>query len=189
MVLFTLAYGLPLPLLPIQLLWLNLVTNGIQGVAMAFEPGEQGILKRRPRKPSEPIFNRLMIERMVLETIIMGGVSFLAFQGAISNGASVDSARNIVLAVMVLFENFHLGNCRSETQSLFRRSPWSSPVLLAGAIVALCVHLLAMHLPGISGLLGLEPLNLSTWSYVLLLGLTIVVGMELHKWTWRWRYR
>lgn len=188
-VLFTLAYGLPLPLLPIQLLWLNLVTNGIQGVAMAFEPGEQGILKRRPRKPSEPIFNRLMIERMVIGTIIMGGVSFLAFQGAISNGASVDSARNIVLAVMVLFENFHLGNCRSETQSLFRRSPWSSPVLLGGAIVALCVHLLAMHLPGISGLLGLEPLDVSTWSYVLLLGLTIVVGMELHKWTWRWRHR
>jgi Ca2+-transporting ATPase len=188
LVLFTLAYGLPLPLLPIQLLWLNLVTNGIQGVAMAFEPGEQGILKRRPRKPAEPIFNRLMIERMVVGTLIMGGVSFLTFQSSISSGASIESARNIVLALMVLFENFHVGNCRSETQSLFRRSPWSSPVLLAGAIAALTVHLSAMHLPGISDLLGLKPLSLSSWIYVLLLGFTVVVGMELHKWTWRRRY-
>ncbi len=188
-VLFTLMYGLPLPLLPIQLLWLNLVTNGIQGVAMAFEPGEKGILDRQPRRPSEPIFNRLMIERMAVGTLIMGGVSFLAFQATLSNGGSVESARNIVLAVMVLFENFHVGNCRSETQSLFRRTPWSSPVLLIGALTALGVHVLAMHLPGLSLLLGVEPLNLASWGYVFLLGLTVVVGIEIHKWSWRLRYR
>ena len=62
----TLLMGMPLPLLPVQLLWLNLVTNGIQDVALAFEPSEGDVLKRQPRKPEEPTFNRLMIERTVI---------------------------------------------------------------------------------------------------------------------------
>jgi len=64
---FAVGSVLPLPLWPVQLLWLNLVTNGIQGIALAFEPGEPGILRRRPRSPGEPIFNRLMIERTLAQ--------------------------------------------------------------------------------------------------------------------------
>ena len=71
--------GLPLPLLPVQLLWLNLITNGIQDVALAFEPSEGDILSRQPRKPNEPIFNRLMIERTVIAALAMGFVGFSFF--------------------------------------------------------------------------------------------------------------
>ena len=65
LVILSLLFGTPLPLLPIQLLWLNLVTNGIQDVALAFEPEEGNELDRPPRPPNEPIFNQLMIERVV----------------------------------------------------------------------------------------------------------------------------
>ena len=71
--------GLPLPLLAVQLLWLNLVTNGIQDVALAFEPSEGDVLNRAPRPPSEPIFNRLMIERTIVAAFVMGLVGFGCF--------------------------------------------------------------------------------------------------------------
>ena len=82
LVLFALSLlsGLPLPLLAVQLLWLNLVTNGIQDVALAFEPGEGDELRRPPRRPNERIFNRLMIERVLISALVMGGTAFLLFR-------------------------------------------------------------------------------------------------------------
>jgi magnesium-transporting ATPase (P-type) len=80
------AIGLPLPLLPVQLLWLNLVTEGMQHVALAFEPGERDILKRKPRPPREPIFNRLMIARLLIGSLVMGGVSLAAFWWMLERG-------------------------------------------------------------------------------------------------------
>jgi len=87
-VLFILAIiaGLPLPLVATQLLWLNLVTNGIQDVAMAFEPGEGDELKQPPRKPTEPIFDRLMISRVVVNALFIGSMAFGAFQWLITHG-------------------------------------------------------------------------------------------------------
>ena len=188
MVLLTVVAGFPLPLLPVQLLWLNLVTNGIQGVALAFEPGEGDTLRRRPRAPEEPIFNRLMIERIVIGVLVMGGVSFAAFAWLVSNGWDEADARNIVLLLMVLFENFHIGNCRSETKSAFALSPLRSPMLLFGAISALLVHVAGMYIPFMQGLLGTEPVPWQTWAVVAALAVTVVPAIELHKWTWRTRH-
>lgn len=77
MVLLAVLSGSPVPLLPVQLLWLNLVTNGIQGVALVFEPGEGDSLRRKPRAPGEAIFNRLMVERLLVATFVVGGGGFL----------------------------------------------------------------------------------------------------------------
>ena len=114
--LMAVATGMPLPLLPVQLLWLNLVTNGIQDVALAFEPGERGVLRRKPRPPQERIFDRLMIERTIIGALVMGGVVFGVFAWLLSNGWSEAGARNVILLLMVLFQIIHIGNCRSETK-------------------------------------------------------------------------
>jgi Ca2+-transporting ATPase len=175
-----------LPLLPVQILWLNLVTNGIQDVAVAFEPSEGDVLSRRPRPPSEPIFNRLMIERTVVAAVVMAGVGFAAFIWMIEFGGWTEaSARNTLLLLMVLFQNIHIGNCRSETKSAFALSPLKSPILLAGAIAALLVHVAAMHLPLTQRLLRLEPVSPGTWITLVALALSIIVVMELHKIYWR----
>jgi magnesium-transporting ATPase (P-type) len=179
---------LPLPLLPVQLLWLNLVTDGIQGVALAFEPGEAGILRRKPRPPREPIFNRLMIERTLVAAITMAIVSMAAFSWMIGAGWSDAAARNALLLLLVLFENIHIGNCRSEYQSALAVSPLRSPFLLFGALAAFLVHLFAMYFPPLQAVLGTAPVSLATWSTLLALALTIFVAMELHKWSWRRRY-
>jgi len=135
MVLLAVITGLPVPLLPVQLLWLNLVTNGVQGVALAFEPGEGDSLRRKPRLPGEAIFNKLMIERTLLAMLVVGGGGFLIYDIALRMGWDVADARNLLLLAMVLFENFHVGNCRSETRSAFALSPLRSPVLFSAHLV------------------------------------------------------
>jgi magnesium-transporting ATPase (P-type) len=184
---FAVGAFLPLPFWPVQLLWLNLVTNGIQGIALAFEPGESGILRRKPRRPSEPIFNRLMIERTVVAAGTMATVGVGAFWWMIQAGWAHDSARNALLLLLVLFENVHIGNCRSETQSALSQSPLRSPYLLAGAICAFLVHLTAMHVPFLQSILRTEPVSLTTWVTMIGLALTIFVAMETHKWIWNRR--
>lgn len=177
-----------LPLLPVQILWLNLVTNGIQDVALAFEPAEGGELSQRPRPPNEPIFNRLMVERVLVAAAVMAGVGFAAFWWMIEVAhMSEASARNALLLLMVLFQNVHIGNCRSETRSAFALSPLRSPILLAGAVTAFLVHLAAMHLPWTQRVLRLEPVSGMLWIALPALALSIIVVMELHKLSWRRR--
>jgi len=184
---FGVGAWLPLPLLPVQLLWLNLVTNGIQGVALAFEPGEADILRRNPRRPTEPIFNRLMIERTIVAAVVMAVVGAGAFWWMIREGWSEDAARNALLLLMVLFENVHIGNSRSETQSAFAISPLRSPFLLAGALGALAVHVISMYTPWLQTVLRTEPVSLRVWAAMFALALTVLVAIELHKIYWQLR--
>ncbi|GAB4367486.1 MAG: HAD-IC family P-type ATPase [Elainellaceae cyanobacterium] len=182
------AQGLPLPLLPVQLLWLNLVTNGIQDVALAFEPGEGDALRRRPRSPREPIFNRLMIERTVIAAAVIGGVSFGAFQWLLNAGWSIPAARNALLLLMVLFEIVQIGNSRSEVKSVFALSPLRNPILLMGTVIAFSLHGVMMHLPLGQTLLSTAPVSLETWSILIALSLTVIGAIELHKWIqFRWK--
>lgn len=174
-----------LPLLPVQLLWLNLVTNGIQDVALAFEPSEGDVLHRDPRSPGEPIFNRLMIERTLVAAVVMASVAFGAFCWMIEVAhMSEDSARNALLLLIVLFQNIHIANCRSETKSAFSLSPLRSPILLGGVITAFLVHFASLHIPFMQRLLRTEPVDAKTWLLLIALALTILVTMEVHKWTW-----
>jgi potassium/sodium efflux P-type ATPase len=183
LVLFTLALlsGLPLPLMAVQLLWLNLVTNGIQDVALAFEPAEGNELQCPPRPPQERIFNRLMIERVLISALVIGTVAFLVFQWLLSRGFTLDEARNGTLLLMVLFENVHVFNCRSEARSVFRHNPLRNPVLLIGTAVAQLVHIGAMYTPWISDVLRVQPVSLQHWLELLGFALTVLVVMELHK--------
>jgi magnesium-transporting ATPase (P-type) len=187
MVLLSVVTGLPIPLLPVQLLWLNLVTNGIQGVALAFEPGEGDSLRRKPRATAEPVFNRLMLERVLITVAVVGCGGFFAYYLALRAGWSTIEARNLLLLVMVLFENFHVGNCRSETRSAFALSPLRSPTLFFGTLGAFVLHLAAMHLPFMQNLLGVSPLSVNAWLTALAASALVLPAIELHKWTWKRR--
>lgn len=189
LIILSIIAGLPLPLLPVQILWLNLVTNGIQDVALAFEPGEGDSLQKKPRPPKERIFNKIMIERTLVATLTMGIMGFGFFYYLIHIGWSEASARNALLLLMVLFENVHIGNCRSETKSALILSPFRSPILLTGAVAALLVHVAAMYLPLGQELLGTEPVSIETWGIVAIIALTIFITMEIHKLSWWFRNR
>ena len=184
LVLFVLSMitALPLPLLAVQLLWLNLVTNGIQDIALAFEPGEGGELRQPPRPPKEAIFNRIMLERVIISAIVIGVVAFGLFKYLLDQGFSLEQARNSTLLLMVLFENVHVFNSRSETLSVFRHNPLRNKLLLGGTIVAQLVHIGAMYTPWLGDVLGASPVSFAQWVSLLGLALSVLVVMELHKW-------
>jgi magnesium-transporting ATPase (P-type) len=180
-VMLTLAFGLPVPFLPAQLLWLNLVTNGIQDVALAFEPREPGILRRTPRPPSEPIFNRIMIERTVLGALVLAGVGVPYFAWLLEQGMAVPEARGLLLNLFVVFEMFHAGNSRSEQRSLFALNPLANPLLFLGTVAAMGVHVAALYTPFMQAVLGAAAPTLEQWALLVALGATVLVVMELHK--------
>jgi Ca2+-transporting ATPase len=181
LVILSLLFGMPLPLLPLQLLWLNLVTNGIQDIALAFEPEEGDELKHPPRSPREPIFDRLMIERVLVNAAVMGVLAFATFSWQILNGANVESARNITLLLMVLFENVHVLNSRSETLSILRQYFFGNPILIFGMLGAQAIHIGAMYTPGLRDVLQVEPVSIAQWTQLLGIALSLIIVDELHK--------
>jgi magnesium-transporting ATPase (P-type) len=183
-VLFTLALiaGFPLPLLAVQLLWLNLVTNGIQDVALAFEAGEPAAMRRRPRDPEEGVFNRLMVQETLLSGLLMGIIAFGAYFWLLESGWDEFSARSVLVLLMVLLENFHALNCRSEFRSIFRVPLRNNYFLIAGILSAQGIHIAAMMTPVMQDLLRIGPVNLETWVALLVLSSLVVAGMEIFKW-------
>jgi P-type Ca2+ transporter type 2C len=182
------ASGFPLPLTPVQLLWMNLVTQGIQDVSMGFEPGEGDELKRQPRDAQEPIFNHLMIERTIIVALWVGFLGFFLFKGMLNSGVPLDSARNVLLLLIVLFANVHMFNCRSETKSAFKIPLMQNPILVFGVLGAFLCHVLAMYLPMGQLILKTQPVDGKTWLLVLSLALTVILLMEWHKWWWNKRH-
>jgi magnesium-transporting ATPase (P-type) len=177
----SLIAGLPLPLLAVQLLWLNLVTNGIQGVALAFEAGEKGTMQRRPRSPAEGVFNRLMVKESLLSGLTIGIVAFLAFGLLLDQGVELYMARNLILLLMVLFENFHVFNCRSEYLSAFMVPIRNNYFLVFGVLVMQGLHILSLNVPVMQDLLGLAPVTLEQWLICVAGASSVLVVMEIFK--------
>lgn len=173
--------GDPLPLLPLQLLWLNLVTNGIQDVALAFQPGEGDELRAKPRRPSEPLFNRLMVERVLVAGGSMSILGLFLFVSTHHHGQDESAARNMLLLFMVLFENLGIGNYQSETKSIFGTPPWRNPLLLGGTALATLAHLCALYVPPLRHLLGTAPLDGMTWLRLLGMAAFGIGLVEAHK--------
>ncbi|PKL70728.1 MAG: ATPase [Methanomicrobiales archaeon HGW-Methanomicrobiales-1] len=187
--LFTLSLviGLPLPLLAVQLLWLNLVTNGIQDVTLAFEKGEDGAMKRKPRPPEEGIFNRLMVKETLLSASAIGLIAFGTWYWLLSSGWDETSARNLVILLMVLLENVHVFNCRSEYQSAFKIPFRANLLLIMGVIAAQGIHILSMYNPVMQDLLQIGPVSFEQWGILLGISCLILVVMELFKFVGKFR--
>ena len=181
LIILSMLFFVPIPLLPVQLLWLNLVTNGIQDVALGLERGEPGVLKRRPRDPKERIFNTTMISRVITGGLYMGLVAFGVFYWMLSMGYSEDSARNITLLLMVLFENAHVFNSRSEKYSIFEIEHRRNLLLLLSVGFTQTLHIASLYIPFMQNLLHLEPVSFKEWSILLLIAIGLIVVMEIEK--------
>lgn len=182
--LFTLALlaGLPLPLMAVQILWFNLVTEGIQDLALGFEAKEPDVMRQPPRKPREPIFDRQMIEQCLFIGGFVGvtGLSLFAWLH-FSAGYDLASARNLTLLFLVSYSNLHVLNCRSETRSAFAIPIRANPLLIAGVIGAQAVHIAAMHIPFMQDLLRIAPVSFGEWVTILALAATVLVAGESYK--------
>ena len=174
--------GLPLPLLAVQLLWLNLVTNGIQDVALAFEGGEEGAMQRKPRKPKEKIFDPQMLAQTFISGLTMGAITVAFWYFLIKIQVMEERhARNIILLLMVLFQNVHVFNCRSEFTSVFKVPISRNYLLVVGVLLAQGVHILSMHVPFMQTILRIEPITAFEWLEVFVFAIPLLVMMETYK--------
>jgi Ca2+-transporting ATPase len=180
-ILATVMLGLPLPYLPAQLLWINLVTNGLQDVALAFEPGEKDVLERPPRHPQEGIMSRLLIERTILVALIISAGIVYEFTHSLNEGASLDKARTIAVTTMVFFQFFQAFNSRSELHSLFSMNPLGNPFLFFGTIAAFLAQLAAIYLPAMQWIFRMEPIGAMEWLRIGLVSFTVVIAVEIDK--------
>jgi Ca2+-transporting ATPase len=180
-ILYALVAGLPLPFLPAQLLWLNVVTNGLQDVALAFEPGEEGVLRRPPRRRDEPVVSRLLWERTAFTGLTMAIGSLALYHWALGRGLPLEQARTVALSTLVLAMAFHVHNARSERQSVFRMNPLGNRFLLAATLGALAIHAGALYWAPTQFVLRVEPVDARTWLLMVAVAASVLVVSDLHK--------
>lgn len=178
----SLILDLALPFHAVQLLWLNVVTNGIQDVALAFEAGDSDSLKRPPRDPQDGIFDRIMIQQNLVAAAVIGLVTLAAWIWLVQgSGYSEAYARNLLLLLVVLMQNIHAFNVRSETRSVFKIPFSNNWILIFGIIAAQGLHMGAMHVPFFQDLLGIEPVKPMEWFSLLGASVILLLAMELFK--------
>jgi Ca2+-transporting ATPase len=190
-ILTALVAGWSLPLLPAQILWCNVVTNGIQDVALGFEPGDRSLAQRPPRPPREGVLNRTLLWRLAIVGgwIAIGVIGVFAWQ-RFHRDADLTTARTATLTTLVLFQMVHVFNCRGEDVPLWRKSVLRNRVLFVGVIVSLAVHIAALYIPWTQRLLDITPIDLTTWLVAFAIASTVIIPNELHKaWTRRRRTR
>lgn len=186
-ILTSLIAGWPLPFLAAQILWLNLVTNGVQDVALAFEPGEPDILKRKPRSRAEGIVPRLLWERAAIVGGVMATGTLVMFHWELDRSGSLMQAQTVALTTMVVFQAFQAGNARSEMRSIFHVPLLSNPFLFAGTAAALAVHIGALYFPLTQYVLRVEPIDLAAWVRIVAVATSVLIVSEAHKWLRRRR--
>ncbi|MBI4088331.1 HAD-IC family P-type ATPase [Candidatus Kaiserbacteria bacterium] len=180
-----LILGLPLPLLPVQIIWLNFVTDGFLDVALAMEPREKGLLAGFFERPKRFLVNGLMAERIAVMATPMALASiaiFVAYQGE-----SPEKAWTMTLTMLAVFQWFNAWNCRSESESLFRMNPFSNPYLVGATAIVFGLQLCALYLPPLQQLLHTSPLTLSEWGIIVAAALSIVAAEEGRKALYRFR--
>ena len=151
--------GLPMPLTAVQLLWANLVTNGAQDVMLGFGKGEGDELRRPPRGRNEPLIDLTALALMIPPALVMAAFALVMLQWMLGRGHDLDSSRNAVLLLVVLFQNVYVMCMRSERRPVWREPIGSNPWLLVGVSLALLLQAIAMSWPPLGQLIGTEPVD------------------------------
>ena len=171
--------GLPIPLLPIHILWINLVTDGLPGLALAGERAERDVMQRPPRPPQESIFAHGMWQHILWVGLLMGGVSLLTQAWAIHSGSA--HWQSMVFTVLTLSQLGHVLAIRSERESLFTQGVWSNRVLIGALLFTFALQMAVLYVPWLNPVFKTAPLGLGELAACLALSSVVFVGVELEK--------
>lgn len=184
---------LPLIFLPVMLLFMNVVTNGIQDIALSFEKGEGDELEQKPRSKSEGVLDTRMWLRTGITGLWMGIGTLLVYRLAHEAGLSVEECRTLALITMVMFNFFQVFSARALRRSVFALNPFSNPALLATALGAVFMQWGVTAWPTVAELIGLVPLTWQQWLMCTAIGFSVLVIVEMEKFVWphatRWLNR
>ncbi len=181
--------GLPIPLLPIHILWINLVTDGLPGLALAGERVERDVMQRPPRPPGESIFARGMWQHMLWMGLLMGGVTLATQAWAIHDGSA--HWQSMVFTVLTLSQLGHVLAIRSERESLFTQGVFSNPLLIAAVALTFVLQMAVLYVPWLNPIFRTQPLGAEELLLCLALSSVVFGAVEMEKWLVRrgWLYR
>jgi Ca2+-transporting ATPase len=174
--------GAVLPILPIQILYINMVSAAVLGFSLSMEPKEKDIMQRRPRDPRAPILSGRLIWRIVLVSVIILAGAFGLFEYELAQGASIEEARTVAVNVVIFVELFYLFNSRSLTLSPFQLGFFSNPWALGGAALMILIQMIYTYAPFMNNLFSSAPINFILWVDVLAVSLVAYIIIELEKW-------
>jgi Ca2+-transporting ATPase len=179
--------GLPIPLTPIQILWVNFITDGLPGLALASEPAEPDVMRRPPRPRNESVFAHGIWQHVLWAGLLIGGVTLAACAWAIEHG---EHPQTMAFTVLTFAQLVHVEAIRSETQSLLRIGLASNRFMLITVVASVALHLSIVYMPLLQPVFGTEAI--SPYALALAVGLSSLVffGVELEKWAVRkgWLY-
>jgi cation-transporting ATPase F len=174
-ILVAILLGSALPILPVQILWINMTTAVALGLTLAFEPKEPGIMTRPPRDPRRPLLTGALVARILLVSALLVAGAWWLFEWELANGALEAEARTVALNLFVAVEAFYLFSCRSLTQSAWRVGLFSNRWLLAGLTVQVVGQLAITYLPVMNELFGTAPIPAEAWLRIL--GVAVVASL------------
>ena len=178
----SILFNLPMPLVAIQLLWLNVVTDGLQDFALSFEKGDKDILKERPRNPKESIFDKSLLQEILVSGLVIGSVVFTVWF-ALLNKLNMDviQARGYIMALMVFIQNIHVFNCRSESKSAFSVPLKNNWLIVGGVVCSVLLQVIVMEVPFLSKFLQTVSIPVMDLIYLFITALIILVVIEIYK--------
>jgi len=180
-ILVSMLLGEVLPIIPIQILWINMVTVGVLGIVLALESKDPGIMERKPRDPSDPIITGWLAPRIIFVGLMILLSGFLLFEWELSLGASLEVARSVAVNAVVFTEIFFLFNSRSLIYSPFKIGFFSNRWLIAGTIVMIGLQILFTYAPFMNIIFGSAPFGFSAWWRLLGFGFVTFALVEIEK--------
>ncbi|MBU3159015.1 calcium-translocating P-type ATPase, PMCA-type [Clostridium frigoris] len=155
------------PLLPIQILFVNLVTDGLPAIALGVDPADPDIMLEKPRGKNESVFSRGLTEKIVIRGCLIGVCTILSFIGGKYYGMSIEACRTLALGTLVLSQLIHVFECRSEKHSLFEINPFTNMYLLFAVSISVIMLLSIVYIPFLQSVFHTVPLNLGQWLIIL----------------------
>jgi cation-transporting ATPase F len=182
MLLSAILFGLPLPLVPLQLLWINL-TDTVLGLSLAFEPKEADVMSRPPRPTQQPMLPKALVLRSVLVSSIMvaGGLGLFLWELRVAN-TGLASARTAVVNAIVLVQIFYLFNCRSLKHPAHSFGLFTNRWVIAGSLTMIAAQVLFTHAPMLNHLFHSAPISAGAWFRVIAVASVVFIAVEFEKW-------
>jgi len=178
---FAILLQLPVPLVAIQILWVNLVTDSLPALALGMEPAEPGIMKRQPRRKEQGIFTKGMKRTIFLQGLFIGCITLIAFDIGYKIEHNVDMGRTLAFATLSFSQLIHVFNFRSIRESIFKSGAKINPYLIGASVISGLIQLIVMEIPYFRSIFKIVYLDLVHWGYVIGLSLLTIPVVELWK--------
>lgn len=181
----SILFGTTIPLTPVQILWVNMITAVTISLAIAFEKLEPGTMERPPRKANSPLLSGYYIFRIIFASTIIGAGILWMNSVLEARGYEQGILQTMTLQALVISQLFYLFNCRSERRFALNRDFFSNKAAFIVSAILILVQLAVTYVPFMNTLLGTEPIGLEYWTWPLLIGLSVFIIVELEKWLMR----